>query len=72
MPGGAVGHQGEDGGCILEHGAQKGILDIFSPQRYSVVFLQMANLVARVDGADGTVGVAPRVGDGHGIGRIDL
>lgn len=29
--GGAVGHQGEDGCGILEYGAKKGILDIFSP-----------------------------------------
>lgn len=69
---GAVGHHGEDRSCILEHGAKKGKLDIPSPERYSIVFLQMPDLIARVNGADGAVRVAPGMGDGHGIGRIDL
>jgi hypothetical protein len=47
---------------IFEDMAQKIILYVLAPERDTIVFFQMANLVARIDRRHATVGIAARGG----------
>lgn len=43
---------------VLKHQLQKLVLDVLAPQRNAIFLLEVLDLVARVDGADGAIGLA--------------
>lgn len=51
----SVGVPRKDWSFVFKHQFQELVLDIFAPQRDTVFFLEVPNLVARVDRANGAI-----------------
>lgn len=63
---------GEDRRVILKDASQELELNVFPPKWDAVFLLQMSDLVARIDGSNGAIGISPSVCHRHGVRWIEL